>query len=74
MLSYKQLFHSPLSLSLRGSSFFFRFCHEGGVICISEVNDISPRNLDSSLCFIQPSISRDVLCIKLNKQDDNIQP
>ena len=24
--------------------------------------DISPSNLDSSLCFIQPSISRDVLC------------
>jgi len=26
-----QLFHSPLSLS-----FFFTFCHKGGVICISE--------------------------------------
>ena len=25
--------------------------------------DISPSNLDSSLCFIQPSISHDVLCI-----------
>src|SRR5574340_571354 len=30
---------------------------KGGVICISEVIDISPSNLDSSLCFIQPSIS-----------------
>ena len=39
------------------------FCHEGGVICISEIIDISPRNLDSSLCFIQPGISHDVLCI-----------
>ena len=28
------------------------FCHKGGVICISEVIDISPGNLDSSLCFI----------------------
>ena len=28
--------------------------HKGGVICISEVIDISPGNLDSSLCFIQP--------------------
>ena len=27
------------------------FCHKGGVICISEVIDISPSNLDSSLCF-----------------------
>ena len=37
--------------------------HKGGVICISEVIDISPSNLDSSLCFIQPGISHDVLCI-----------
>ena len=33
------------------------------VICISEVIDISPISLDSSLCFLQPSISHDVLCI-----------
>ena len=33
------------------------------VICISEVTDISPSNLDSSLCFFQPSVSHDVLCI-----------
>ena len=74
MLSFKQLFHSPLSLSSRRSVFLFPFCHKGGVICISEVNDISPSNLDSSLCFIQPSISHDVLCIKLHKQGDNMQP
>ena len=42
--------------------FLFAFCHEGVVICISEVIDISPGNLDSSLCFIQPGISHDVLC------------
>ena len=35
----------------------FTFCHKGGVICISEVIDISASNLDSSLCFFQPSIS-----------------
>ena len=35
------------------------------VICISEVIDISPGNLDSSLCFFQPSVSHDVLCIKV---------
>ena len=33
--------------------------------CISEVIDISPSNLDSSLCFFQSSISHDVLCIKV---------
>ena len=36
---------------------------KSGVICISEVIDISPSNLDSSFCFFQPSISHDVLCI-----------
>ena len=41
----------------------FAFCHKGGVICISEVIDISPCNLDSSLCFIQSGILHDVLCI-----------
>src|SRR5574337_1030134 len=41
------------------------FCHKCGVICISEVIDISPGNLDSSLCFFQPSVSHDVLCIEV---------
>ena len=30
---------------------------------LSEVIDISPGNLDSSLCVFQPSVSHDVLCI-----------
>ena len=30
---------------------------------IAQVIGISPGNLDSSLCFFQPSISHDVLCI-----------
>ena len=63
MLSFKPTFYSPLSLSSRGFSVLFTFCHKGGVICISEVIDISPINLDSSLRFIQPSISHDVLSI-----------
>ena len=33
------------------------------VICTSKVIDISTGNLDSRLCFIQPGISHDVLCI-----------
>ena len=41
----------------------FIFCHKGDVICISEVIDISPGNLDPSLCFIQPGMSHDILCI-----------
>ena len=45
--------------------FFFPFCHKGVVICISEVIDISPGNLDSSLCSLQPSVFHDVLCIEV---------
>ena len=39
--------------------------HKGDVICVSEVIDISLSNIDSSLCFIQLSISHDVLCIEV---------
>ena len=60
-----QLFHSSLSLSSRGSVVLFAFCHKDGVICISEVIDISPSNLDSSLCFIQPTTSHDIHCVKV---------
>ena len=59
-----QLFHSPLSLSSRGSLVplpFFKI----GVICISEVIDISPGYLNSSWCFIQPDISQDVHYIEV---------
>ena len=63
MLSFKTIFHSPLSLSSGGFLVLPDFCNKGGVICISEVIDICPSNLDSRLCFTQPSISHDVLCI-----------
>ena len=59
MLSFKQTFSlSSLAFIKR----LFRFCHKDGVICISEVIDISPGNLDSSLRFFQSSVSHDVLC------------
>ena len=41
--------------------FLFTFYRKGAVICIFEVIDISPSNLDSSLCLIQPGILPDVL-------------
>ena len=47
--------------------------YQGGVICMSEVIDISPGNLDSSLCFIQPGICMMYSAYNLNKQGDNIQ-
>ena len=45
-----QLFHSPLYFHQEALK-FCTFCHKGGVICVSEVIDISASNLDSSLCF-----------------------
>ena len=48
----KRLFSSP--------SLFF---HYRGIICISEIIDISSSNLASSLWFIQPGILHNVLCI-----------
>ena len=45
------------------TSLHFTFCYKSGIICISEVVVISPGSLDSSLLFIQPAISHDVLCI-----------
>ena len=66
MLSFKPSF--SLSSFIFIKRLLFSFYHKDGVICISEVIDISPGNLDSSLCFIQPWISHE-----LNKQIDNIQ-
>ena len=48
---------SRTTLKRLSSSNSSTFCHKGGVICISEVIDISPGNLDSSLCFFQSSVS-----------------
>ena len=61
-LTLSQIFHCPLSLSSRGLLVPLH-CHKGGVICMSEVPDISPGKFDSSLCFILLSILHYVLCI-----------
>ena len=46
----KRLFSSSLLSAIKS-----------GIMCISEVADTSPGNLDSSLCFFQSSVSHDVL-------------
>ena len=68
ILSFKPTFSlSSFTFIKRLFSSVSAFCHKGGIICISEVIDISPSNLDSSLCFIQPSILHVVLCIKVKQ-------
>ena len=62
MVSFKPAFHLAFSFMKRffsSSSFSaIRWYNlpDGDIICISEVIDISPSNLDSGLCFIQPGI------------------
>ena len=66
MLSFKPAFSLSSFTFIKRlftQEFLFTFCHKGDVICISEFVHVSPGNLDSSLCFIQPGISHDVLCI-----------
>ena len=65
ILSFKPTFSVssfPFIKRFFSSSLSENKCH---VICISEdtMICISPSNLDSSLCFFQPSTSHDVLCI-----------
>ena len=66
-----QIVSCPLSCSSRGSSVLFCLLPFG--LCHLHIwswywyweIDISPSNLDSSLCFIQPGISQDVLCMQI---------
>ena len=69
-----QLFHSPPSLSSRGSLVPLQFLLKGGIICISEVlvlllAILIPACASSSLAFHMMHST-----YKLNKQGDNIQP
>ena len=54
-------YQAPLSMGFSRQEYWSGWplpsLHKGGIICISEIIDISPGNLDSSLCFIQSSIS-----------------
>ena len=76
MLCFKLTFPLCFHIHQEALWFLFTFCHKGGVICISEVIDISPGSLDSSLCFIQssPAFLMMYSAYKLNKQCNNIQP
>ena len=70
ILSFTLLFH----FHQEAFQFLFTLCHKGGVICISEVIDISPGNLDSSCASSSPAFLMMYPAYKLNKQGDNIQP
>ena len=68
-LSFFWMLSFTPALSLSSFAFIKMFFSSSSLSAIRvvsfayEVIDISPSNLDSGLCFIQPSISHDVLCI-----------
>ena len=70
----RQLFHSPLHFHQEAFEFLFTFCHKCGVICISEVIDISPGILIPACVSSSPAFLMMYSAYKLNKQGDNIQP
>ena len=70
MLSFKPTFPLSSFHFQEALWFFFTFCRKGGIICISEVICISPSNLDSSLCFLQPIIIQ-LLLLFANKGPNN---
>ena len=43
--------------------FLFIFCHQNDIMCTSEIVNISAKDFDCCLWFIQPSIPHDILCI-----------
>ena len=68
MLSFKPTFSlSYFTFVKQRFSSFLLSAVKDGVTCVFEVTDISPGNLDSSLCFHQPSISHDVLCMQVKQ-------
>jgi len=68
-----QLFHSPLTFIKRLFS-SSSLSAMSGVICISEVIDISPCNLDSACTSSSLAFCMMYSAYKLNNQGDNIQP
>ena len=74
MLSFKPTFLLSSFTFIKRLFSSVPFCHKGGVICISEVIDISPGNLHSSCASSRPAFLMMYSAYKLNKQGDNTQP
>ena len=53
--------------------FFFAFCHKGGIICLSEVIDISPGSLDSKLSYLAGKIKKQRKDSNVSQQQMNCQ-
>ena len=75
MLSFKPTFSFSLSLSSRGSLFFFTFCHKVGCnLYIWGYWYFSPSILIPACASSSPAFYMMYFAYKLNKQGDNMQP
>jgi len=72
MLSFKPTFSLSFHFHQEAIQFFFTFSHKGGVICLSEVIDISPSKHDSACASSSLAFHMMYSAYKLNKQGDNI--
>ena len=57
MLTFKTAFSFLFHFHQDALQFLFDSCNKGGVICISEIIDISLGNLDSSYLLITQQLS-----------------
>ena len=73
MVSLASFFTLLFLILQEALQFLFTFYYQGDVIRISEVIDISPRNLDSIFNVYSLGFCMMYFAYKLNKQDDNIQ-
>ena len=71
MLNFKPTFSFTFHFHKEALHFLFSFCHKGGVICISEVIDIYPENLDPAYALSDPAFCMRYSTHKLDKQGDS---
>ena len=74
MLSLKEAFSLSSHFHQVALQFLFTICYKSGVICISEVMDISPSNLDSSFASSSLVFHMMSSAYNLSKQGDSIHP
>ena len=70
MLSFKPAFHPHQE----AFQVLFPFCHQSGIICMSEVVNISPGYLDPAFDSSSSPFRMMYSAYKLNKQGDSIWP
>ena len=74
LLGHKPAFYLLFHFHPEALQFLLTFCHNGGVICVSEVIDISLAILVLASASSSPAFHTMYAAYKLDKQGDNMQP